>query len=477
MYKNFFNEITDKRLIVGWNKIPWENKQHLIQKLQEQIYQTALRGEIISMSRFQKITLASVSVKFVAIKIVTEEKKYSINNTNKIKLALSLRTDNSSKLYPYWKGLHFNNISYSEFYDIYTQSIAWITHLILEPQWEAYLEPSIFGFRSYYSKKDAILALLKQIQKNKFHYIISGYLKFKLDQKQSKILAKKLHNSKYIANFLNRYLYAKIEVVNLTYLTTLKTSKVSIEGLLLNILTYGLTYHLMENRLLQKIDNPQNNLSNSIYYINFGDCFCALCHSSIVSKWLLQILERNFTSLALNPSQDLSYLKPEFRFLGFLFKIKANSIDILPDINSQKALIYKIRKVLYKKDFIGRTRALTHLTLEKAIYKINPILLSWSCCHEICTQNKYFRSIDQIIDNTLYRWQIKKYKRNTISSWKKQCIKYIKNRKRITEGKALLKLLYLESLKQKTYSALFYHRSIYDQDHSYWFRREKNLKK
>lgn len=470
MPKKYSDQILESKLSQGWKNFSWKRKINFLKQIQEKIYLSALRGDIHLMNRLQKTVSSSLTIKLLAIKFVTEQYQIYLKNITKIKLALLLNIHQNIDLYPYWEKNKLD-INYTEFRHIYIQSVYLIIRFILEPQWEAYLEPNTFGGRPYYNERDAALALLREIKKNKYYYAVSGYLTCNLDKKQKYILSNKLHNSTYLLKILNPYLNNEIHEPYL-YNTNKVSGKEQVNSLLFNILIHGLKYHIIENILSRTRADYSNTFS--VCYISYQQCFYVLCEKQFIHQWLTEILVKNFKSLHIYFSHSVFSLNPlycELSFLGFLFQINSYYINIVPDIQSQKDLIYQIRQVLYKKDFLGRTRALTHLTLEESISKINPILSYWAQYYSICTKTKYFYLIDTIVDNTIYRWQIKKYKRKTLENWKKQCIRYINNRKRIAQGNAILRLLQIETSQKNCYIGLQHYRSKYDQDYNYWFYR------
>lgn len=476
MYKNFFNEFTNKKVLFSWKKIPWKQQNLFIRKLQEQIYKEALRGEFESMNKFQKIILYSLSSKFLAIKIVTDKSPYLLTDATKIKLALSLDFTNSHDLYSYWQKLQLN-IKYSIFQDIYTQCIAIIINLILEPQWEAYLEPNILGGRAGHYPKDLIQQILSVLKKYKLNYAILGSLDFNFNKKHKNIIWNKLHNTQSIKNLISFYFSL---ISNLEY--TLPQSypvffcENHLTDLFFNILTYGFQYNLMQNSLFFNTNNKNSGISfNSLIYINYGTNTLVLCNNKTQTELLNQVIQQTFAALQLNPYLHTTFINPQsskFEILGFLFKFHKYSINVIPNLQKQKELIYNIRKILYKKDFIGRTRAMNHITLGHAIDKINPLLVNWINYYNICTNVKYFHGVDQIINESIYRWQIKKYKKKIVNSWNTQCIRYIKNKKRIAQGNKILKLLSQEYSKFHNIAATPYYRSVYDQNNIYWRRKK-----
>nr|YP_010338447.1 putative reverse transcriptase/maturase [Rhodaphanes brevistipitata]UNJ18397.1 putative reverse transcriptase/maturase [Rhodaphanes brevistipitata] len=461
MSKNFFNEISNKKLTTCWEKIPWNQKKIFLIRIQQNIYSYSLQGNIPQILYHQKIILISLNTKLLAIRQVLNHSSIKLTSGNKIRLALSLNINSLSNLYNYWEKLKFN-ISYSLFKYIYTQSISYLIYWSLEAQWEAYLEPGVFGFRSQYIAQDASCNLFTQIQKQKFKYII--YVKLAIHFQHSKLLKQKLHNSDLLNNLIHFYIENSKD--NRSIKIALINNNIQLEQLFITILTYGIQYSLISNQLLLSLD--QKNTLNSIYYFSYKEFFCILCHNPISCHRYYQVLSHTLKVLKLKPLYYTYSMTSKFNFLHFLFDIKENHLNISPNINSKKKLIRHIRQILYKKDFLGRNRAMTHITLNAAILRINPLIRRWFNNHLLCNKIDDFKSMDEIINNTIYRWQIKKYKKNIVQNWKQECIRYIKRRRRIAHGKTVLDLLFLRYINKKTFFPRLPFRSFYEQDKNYW---------
>nr|YP_010335717.1 putative reverse transcriptase/maturase [Chroothece richteriana]UNJ14123.1 putative reverse transcriptase/maturase [Chroothece richteriana] len=471
MYKNFFSDLTDTRLLFNWKKLKWDKRYRLIYTLQEKIYLTALQGNTIKMGRFQEMILTSLTAKLVVIKEVTHEMNYSFDLNTKIKLVLSLKWIDTVNLYSYWEQLNIE-ISYSIFSEVYYKSIRLLTFLLLEPQWEAYSEPCSFGSRSQSNKKDIVLFFANQIKQKKYDYLILGSYAYQLNATHIHLLKKKIHNT-----FLVKKCIANSLKSSLNDESGIKFNNDLFNAVLVNILTYGIKYYIANNKLIKALEFPNpSSLTNSFFCVSYRNYFGVFYSSHLTTQWFTHLLEYSFTRLNLRylpTSYNLNVFPSSFNLLGFSFGLNRTSIKLIPTLNSQKKFIYQIRQVLYKKDFLGRTRGLTHLPLQDAIIRINPIISSWSCTYQMTNKSQCFEMLDEVINNTIYRWQIKKYKKNIRNKWISQCIRYINNQRRIAEGKHVLKLLKLECMKNKKYNLLYSHRSIYDQDKLYWVYRNE----
>nr|YP_010336108.1 putative reverse transcriptase/maturase [Chroodactylon ornatum]UNJ14514.1 putative reverse transcriptase/maturase [Chroodactylon ornatum] len=471
MCKDLFNDLTDTRLLSNWKKVTWDKKYRLIYTLQEKIYLTALQGDTLKMGQFQEMILTSLTAKLVVIKEVTHGMNYSFDIKTKIQLALSLKWMNSVSLYSYWEQLNLE-ISYSTFSTVYYKSIRLLIFLFLEPQWEAYAEPCSFGSRSQSNKKDMIVYLANQIKQQPYNYFLLGSFTYQLKATHINLLIKKIHNTDLVKECIENYLRSSLNDESGTY-----SNNDLLNALLMNMLTHGIKYHLANNKLIKNLDAPKaSSLTNSFFCVSYRNYLGIFYSKHLTTQWVMYLLEYSFTRLYLQYSPisyNLNSFPTAFNLLGFSFNVKSNYIKLTPTLNSQKKFIYQIRQVLYKKDFLGRTRGLTHLSLQEAIIKINPIISSWAWNYQIITKSKDLEMLDEIINNTIYRWQIKKYKKNIRNKWINQCIRYINNQRRIAEGKQVLKLLTLEYKKNQRYNILYSHRSIYDQDKLYWVYRSK----
>lgn len=468
MYKNFFDDVTNKYLVSNCYNLQWNKKQAFLTKIQRKIYVLALRGEVSRVTRLQKIIISSLNVKLLVVNSITSETRYNVSNITKVKIALLLTSRPNPDLPLFWKKLN-SSISYLQFFTLYNRSIQYLIQLSFEPQWEAYLEPHIFGSRAKFIAKDAVLHLSQQIQSNYFNYAIISRFSLELKPSHQKLLCKKIHT----CHILNRLLISQIQYVYLVEPNFPRRKYLNLSDLLLNILLYGLQYCLIENTLLNTFDNqkPSKDFKRTIFYINYTNTLSILCQTEKVAEWLKYLLKSFFAAISLKAEVDIVCLSDqnfEIDFLNFVLQKTNNDFNLLPNVKNKKQIIYDIRGLLYKKDFIGRRRALSHLSLEKAIRKVNPYLLYWNNYYSICTQFNNLASLDQVINNTIYRWQIKKYKRNKVSNWTKQCTKYVNSEKRISQGREILILLTKQRKNRRNHIPLISYRSSYDYDINYW---------
>lgn len=468
MYKNFFDDITNKYLVSNCYNLRWNKKRAFLTKIQRMIYVLALRGEVSQMTKLQKIIVSSLSIKLFVVNRITSETKYDVSNITKVKMALLLTFKPNPDLLLVWKKLN-SSLSYLQFSTLYNRSIQYLIQLSFEPQWEAYIEPHIFGSRAKFIAKDAILHLSQQVQSNCFSYAIVSRFSFELKPLHRELLCKKIHT----CHMLHHLVTSQIQYVYLVELDSSSRKYLKLRNLLSNILLYGLQYCLMENTLLNTFDNQKSsrNFKRPISYINYTNTLSILCQTEKVAEWLKHLLKSFFIAISLKAEIDvicLSNQNFEINFLNFVLQKRNDDFHLIPDIQTKKQIIYDIRGLLYKKDFIGRRRALSHLSLERAIQKINPYLLYWNNYYSICTQSNNLALLDQVINNTIYRWQIKKYKRNKVYNWTKQCTKYVNSEKRISQGREMLVLIERQRKKKRDHIPLMSYRSSYDHDINYW---------
>ena len=116
-------------------------------------------------------------------------------------------------------------------------------------------------------------------------------------------------------------------------------------------------------------------------------------------------------------------LQQGFDFLGFHIKSinhyksihHQSTIIIKPSFESQLKLLKRVKKVLYHKDKFHRNRANTHLPIRFVIPKIRFILQQWKRYYynNDVVNATSLQKLNSIIQEIVYRWEIKKYKKNS----------------------------------------------------------------
>nr|QUE28428.1 mat1b [Porphyrostromium boryanum] len=137
-----------------------------------------------------------------------------------------------------------------------------------------------------------------------------------------------------------------------------------------------------------------------------------------------------------------------FRFLGF--EIVPKFLVIRGKVYSQaylnasreerKFVLAKARYILRSKHKDGTTRAKTNMPLAKAIAVINPLVVNWRAYYSDLIPRETFEHLDWLLNEKIYRWYVKRLKKNRVTHWNKKCVQIKKGRKRIAQDGYLLEL-------------------------------------
>nr|QUE28692.1 mat1b [Porphyrostromium japonicum] len=137
-----------------------------------------------------------------------------------------------------------------------------------------------------------------------------------------------------------------------------------------------------------------------------------------------------------------------FRFLGFemvpKFLVIRGSIYSQAYLNASKEekkfVLAKARYILRSKHRDGTTRAKTNMPLSKAIAFINPLVINWNRYYVNLVPRETFEHLDWLLNEKIYRWYVKRLKKNRVTHWNKKCIQIKKGKKRIAQDGYILEL-------------------------------------
>nr|QUE29168.1 mat1b [Erythrotrichia welwitschii] len=137
-----------------------------------------------------------------------------------------------------------------------------------------------------------------------------------------------------------------------------------------------------------------------------------------------------------------------FRFLGF--EIIPKFLVIKDEVYSQayinaskeqrKLVLAKARYILRSKRKDGTTRAKTNMPLSKAIVLINPLVNNWRNYYSNLVPRTTQEHLDWLMNEKVYRWYVKRLKKNRVTHWNKKCTHIVKNKKRIAQDGCMLEL-------------------------------------
>ena len=393
--------------------------KHKLLSLQKRIYKAAASNDYKRMHKLQKLLLSSNYSKLVAILIIIKKylkvsnlllNKSNVTNPNlSIKQLLNLVTSQTVI-----KNLHYktdHNLIY----------------FCLKPEWEAKFNLSKFNYiiKASYTNK---LSLVSQIcrkysisTKKQHTYILQGTIDMLEILQCLNYFIGKLHTITQIKKLIRSHIHLHLNIKN----NDLNSMTSQLSDLLINILMedLGSLVCLKQQQFWDYISKIRNiNLAEGFIWHNNSFVFISDSKNRVV--FVKSQIKKFYNIIGLYKSiQNLQILKLQqgFSFLGFYIK-SANyykptyyqsKIIITPSFESQLRLLKKIKKVLYHKDKFCRNRANTHLSIKFVIPKICCMLQQWK---------KYYYSNDlvniaplkklnSIIQEIVYRWEIKKHKK------------------------------------------------------------------
>ncbi|MDE5060157.1 reverse transcriptase N-terminal domain-containing protein [Wolbachia endosymbiont of Drosophila malagassya] len=169
-----------------WNGIPWRKLKKSSFKLQKRIYQASKCNDIKKMHNLQRLLLKSTSARTIAVRRVTQDNrgkktagidgKANLSQKERLQLANSL--DIREKAKPSRRVWIPKPGKPSEYRPLGIPTISCrakqtLVKMVLEPEWEAKLEPNTYGFRPGRSCHDAIEAIFN-VLKQKTAYVLDA---------------------------------------------------------------------------------------------------------------------------------------------------------------------------------------------------------------------------------------------------------------------------------------------------------------
>lgn len=168
-----------------WKQLPWKMIQVKVFKLQRRIYRASQQGNVKLVHRLQRLLLKSWYGRLLAVRRVTQDNQgkktagidgiKSLTPAQRLHLAQQLsHVRKPQPLRRIWipkPGKQENRpLSIPVMHDRAAQALV---KLALEPEWEAKLEPNVYGFRPGRSCHDAIQAVFKSINQCP-KYVLEG---------------------------------------------------------------------------------------------------------------------------------------------------------------------------------------------------------------------------------------------------------------------------------------------------------------
>nr|UNJ16355.1 putative reverse transcriptase/maturase [Boldiaceae sp.] len=430
----------------------WIKVETFVKNIQKKIYQSSLLGDNQYLRRYQEFLINSKEAKYIALKRVIKLNNHTINTNldnlsiNDFRLIGEART-----FYATFLGKFNKKRKKPTFEDLVLQNLVL---LIIEPEWEARLENSSYGFRKGYSLRQAIIkthAILTQSSYYTNATIISCRIKSSFSEINFNSLLRKTGYAGLVLQQLQAWLTAnyleneyKALYSTFQYFDIYSFQNYTICPILADIIFYGLQQSIEWHNI--KITKMNKCSSISItHVVRYATEIIVIFpnNESIRITKILRVIQKFITTLGLQldkSSITLSSIYEGFDFLGCHFKrynnhsywnMEDSKLLISPMKENVKKHFRSIKRCLYHKDKLNRWRANSQMRQDDVIEKLNPLIQIFSDYYCCFVPLKILKRIDWTVNEIIYRYAIKKYKSAKYEKWNSNWIKIINGKKKI----------------------------------------------
>ncbi|MEL6384705.1 MAG: group II intron reverse transcriptase/maturase [Cyanobacteria bacterium J06626_18] len=395
-----------------WRTLPWRRIQGKVFKLQRRIYRASRRRQVKLVHKLQRLLAKSWYARLLAVRRVTQDNKgkrtagidgiKKLTPPQRLEMAQSLTTFSKPRpLRRIWipkpGKTEKRPLSIPTMRDRATQALI---KLALEPQWEAKLDPNMYGFRLGRSCQDAIEAVYRTIFRQP-KFVLSVDIRGCFDNISHDAILKKSRAPTWMKRLIKGWL--KCGVLDNGFHRTERGSPQGgvISPLLALIALQGLERHI--KRL--------GTQTYPLYVVAYADDIVILARrekdihraQATLAKWLHAI------GLELNPqkttiSHTLQGESPGFEFLGF-------------QVRQHPAGQYQARRGYKTRITPGAKNVKRHLEYLKVILqahqgmpqqaligKLNPIIQGWCQYYRGVNSYQTFDKLSSILFHQLLSW-------------------------------------------------------------------------
>nr|UNJ16428.1 putative reverse transcriptase/maturase [Boldiaceae sp.] len=444
----------DNLRFLDWYSMPWTKIEKFVFNLQNQIYKYSISNDIDNMHEFQLLLLRSYASKLLAVKKSIENKKKnkvifnrlnSFNSNQKLELAhaLDLEFILKNQVVEEDNGLNLIKQEASEV----------IIYLCLQPEWAAKFELNHYSFSLAVPIRKIIAHTIIKFKNyedyGKDIYIFTGLIEGSFGCLNNDYLINTLSTipilKQYIQIILKKSLSSQ-KLFSTIDASSTQSDNNNLQELLSNIVLFNFEFTIVPLIIKNKKDNTFN-LKIIRYRNNFiviSNSLKLLCNTRYECIYFLQK-----TGLSYNWKKTKFFTnQQQFHFVGLNINndilITNNRIHkcviIQPTKEEKKLVLAKIRYILRNKHKNGKTRARTNMPLSKAISLINPLVLNWRNYYTDFVPKSTLIKMDWLLNEKIYRWYIKRLKKNRVNHWNKNCIQIINGRRRICSDNYTLEL-------------------------------------
>lgn len=422
-----------------WHLLPWNQIEKFVFLMQSKIYNVSFSKSKKKLHELQTLFVKSYAVKLFVSKQISESRVNeqhhnvcinfnTLNSSQKIQVALSIDVSMVSRQFDLNKDL-------IPFCQVATKHILYLS---LRPEWEAYSKQEsglqLFD-RNVHSLIQSIIHDLNLSQFSSRLYIATLVLEkdvINLDAVLS-ILSTINEFALYIKYFCNNDFKNNSIFLNLDA----SCAKLDVKSL----------EHLLSHILLLSCEKPIDQMLNlnkqaHFRFYRYQNTIMFFSDSMQNLYDFFKLTIRSYASIGLTYNRKKTRIFTKQQSLGFLgFEIVPKFLLIKEQIYSQaylnaskeqrKLVLAKARYILRNKRKDGTTRAKTNMPLSKAIALINPLVVNWRNHYMHLIPRSTYDQLDWLLNEKIYRWYVKRLKKNRVTHWNKNCIEIVKNKKRV----------------------------------------------
>ncbi|MFG6107714.1 group II intron reverse transcriptase/maturase [Leptothoe sp. EHU-05/26/07-4] len=462
-----------------WETLPWKRIQTKVFKLQRRIYKASRRRQVKLVHKLQRLLAKSWYARLLAVRRVTQDNKgkrtagidgiKKLTPPQRLEMAQTLGDfSNPRPLRRIWipkpGKTEKRPLSIPVMRDRATQALI---KLALEPQWEAKLDPNMYGFRPGRSCQDAIEAVYRTIFRQP-KYVLSVDIRGCFDNISHDAILKKSRTPTWMKRLIKGWL--KCGVLDNGFH---RTERGSPQG--------GVISPLLALIALQGLERHIKRLGTDtyrIYVIAYADDIVILARrendihraQAALAKWLHTI------GLELNPqkttiSHTLNGESPGFEFLGF--QVRQHSVGKYRARREYKTLITPSPKNV--KRHLEHLKTILHkcrgATQQELIGQLNPVIQGWCQYYRSVNSSQTFANLSSILFFRLLSWA--KHRHGNLNVHQIVSCYWLVNAGGgwVFQSKDGPRLRYHRQTRFQRHIKVRANRSPYDGDWSYWGSR------